>query len=93
MDVLNGQVPADPQIAGWLDVPSCWMPEKQLNSEADVLAGVRHILAEVFSERVDLRSMVRKCLWNGVLVSKRIERAEGEEGDEEHEGDDEDEGY
>lgn len=50
-------------------------PEAELSSGADVLQGVKHILAEVLSERVDVRGAVRKLLWNGQLVSKRIEAA------------------
>ncbi|MCA9150675.1 MAG: helix-hairpin-helix domain-containing protein, partial [Planctomycetales bacterium] len=49
-------------------------PEKELKSAADVMAGTRHILAELISERADLRSTVRRVLSSGELVSKRIER-------------------
>ncbi len=87
MDVLGGQLPSDPR-ALTARCEELLDAEKQLHSEADVLTGVRHILAEVFSERVDLRSIARKCLWNGTLVCKRIERAEGDEGDSESDDDD-----
>jgi uncharacterized protein len=56
-------------------------PAKELHSSADVLAGVRHILAEVLSERADLRSLVRRCLWNGALISKRIEHTDTDDED------------
>ena len=42
--------------------------EKELNSTADVLTGVGHILAEMISERVDLRALARKGMWTGTLV-------------------------
>jgi uncharacterized protein len=52
-------------------------PEAKLNSVDDVLAGVRHILAEQFSERSDLRSRLRRILQrSGRLVSTRIEPSE-----------------
>ncbi len=49
-------------------------PEKELPSGAEVLAGARHILAEILSERGDLRSLARRHLWGGRIVSKRIEQ-------------------
>ena len=49
--------------------------EKELKSTADVLTGVGHILAEMISERVDLRALARRGMWTGTLVSKRIENA------------------
>ncbi len=45
----------------------------ELPTPAEVLQGVKHLLAEILSERVDLRAQVRKVLWDGQLVSKRIE--------------------
>lgn len=48
-------------------------PANELPTAADVLQGVKHLLAEILSERVDLRAQVRKVLWDGQLVSKRIE--------------------
>ncbi|MBM98080.1 MAG: transcriptional accessory protein Tex [Planctomycetaceae bacterium] len=55
--------------------------EKELNSTADVLTGVGHILAEMISERVDLRALARKGMWTGTLVSKRIENAQQADGE------------
>jgi uncharacterized protein len=57
-------------------------PELELHSVSDVLAGVRHILAEVFSERADIRALSRRLMWNGQLVSKRIERSEADDDDD-----------
>src|SRR5262249_21200723 len=49
-------------------------PDKQLNSAADVLLGVGHILAEDFSERADLRGRLRKIVKKtGQLVSAKTE--------------------
>ena len=48
-------------------------PEQQLPTTAEVLLGVGHILAEMFSERSDLRSVTRRHMWGGKIVSKRIE--------------------
>jgi len=49
-------------------------PDKQLKSVADVLLGVGHILAEQFSERVELRSALRGIFrQSGQLVCSRIE--------------------
>src|SRR5438552_12967901 len=39
-------------------------PEKGLNTPEDVLAGVKHILAEVLSELADLRGAVRRLVWD-----------------------------
>ena len=55
--------------------------EKELNSTADVLTGVGHILAEMISERVDLRALARKGMWTGMLISKRIENAQQADGE------------
>ncbi len=55
--------------------------EKELNSTADVLTGVGHILAEMISERVDLRALARKGMWTGTLISKRIENAQQADGE------------
>ncbi len=71
LEVLNGAPAAedlDVRCAAFVD------PEKELPTVDDVLAGVGHILAEVLSERVDLRSLARRGMWNGTLVSKRIDR-------------------
>lgn len=49
-------------------------PDKKVNSIADALLGAGHILAERFSERVDLRQQLRDILERtGVLCSVRIE--------------------
>jgi transcriptional accessory protein Tex/SPT6 len=47
---------------------------KQLHDVGDVLAGVKHILAEYVSERPDVRGALRAFLWDtAVLRSKRVE--------------------
>lgn len=49
-------------------------PDKGVPTAADALLGVGHILAEVFSERADLRQRLRKILRkSGKLVSQKIE--------------------
>jgi transcriptional accessory protein Tex/SPT6 len=54
-------------------------PDKQVNTPADALLGVGHILAEDFSERADLRDRLRKILKRtGKLVSTRIETEDRE---------------
>lgn len=47
--------------------------EKELNTPKDVENGVRHLGAEYYSEQLELRSIVRRYLWNGTLSSKRVE--------------------
>jgi transcriptional accessory protein Tex/SPT6 len=52
-------------------------PDKQVNTVADALLGVGHILAEDFAERADLRERLRKIIRRtGKLVSARIETEE-----------------
>lgn len=52
-------------------------PDQKLATVDDVLAGVRHILAEQFSERSDLRSRLRRIVQRtGRLLSSRIEPSE-----------------
>ena len=49
-------------------------PDKQVNTPADALLGVGHILAEDFGERADLRERLRRILKkSGKLVCTRIE--------------------
>ena len=56
-------------------------PDKHLNSVAEVLHGVGHLLAERFGERAEVRSRLREILQRtGQLVSTRIETAERDEG-------------
>lgn len=51
--------------------------DRQLNSVAEVLHGVGHLLAERFSERADVRSRLRKIYYRtGKLVSSQVESAE-----------------
>jgi protein Tex len=51
--------------------------DRQVNTVADVLLGVGHILAEDFSERADLRGRLRKIVKrSGQLVSAKTEIAE-----------------
>jgi len=48
-------------------------PDQGLNSVADVLLGVGHLIAERFSERADLRGKLRRILHrSGKLVSTRV---------------------
>jgi uncharacterized protein len=57
-------------------------PDRQINNIGDVLLGVGHILAEVISERADLRGRLRSILEEtGRLVSNNIE-GEGKESKE-----------
>ncbi|HVU90319.1 MAG TPA: Tex family protein [Pirellulales bacterium] len=57
-------------------------PDRQINNIGDVLLGVGHILAEVISERADLRGRLRSILEEtGRLVSNNIE-GEGKEAKE-----------
>lgn len=59
------------------------VPDKGLNTVEEVLQGVRHLLAEMFSERVDIRARLRKSLRrDGVLICSKIEsvKTEGNEG-------------
>jgi uncharacterized protein len=54
-------------------------PANQLDTVADVLCGVGHLLAENYSERADLRAKLRKILHRtGNLVSTKIESGEDE---------------
>ncbi len=49
-------------------------PEKGLTSVPEVLQGLRHLLAERFSESPHLRQALRRVLWReGKLVSSRLE--------------------
>ena len=70
-----GVTDLDSSLAPFVD------PEKSLSTVNDVKIGVGHILAERFSERPDLRTLVRRYIWTGQLVSKRIENPadDGEE--------------
>ncbi|MFO0901911.1 MAG: Tex-like N-terminal domain-containing protein [Pirellulales bacterium] len=74
LEILN----ADPAAADLVArAQSLVNPEKKLNTVDEVLAGVRHILAEQFSERSDLRSRLRRILQrSGKFVSTRIEPSE-----------------
>ncbi|GIW93345.1 MAG: RNA-binding transcriptional accessory protein [Pirellulaceae bacterium] len=55
-------------------------PDKGLKSAADVLQGVRHLMAERFSESAELRRTLRRTLWkHGVLVSQRAESPKAQE--------------
>ncbi len=73
-EVLNGAPSAanlDARAADYMN------PDKGLPTAADVLLGVGHILAEVFSERAELRQRLRKILRkSGRLVSQRIENVD-----------------
>ena len=51
--------------------------DRQLNSVAEVLHGVGHLLAERFSERADVRSRLRKIYYRtGKLVTTKVETPE-----------------
>ena len=76
-EVLNSTADAAPLgelAAKYVD------PEKDLANDEAVLSGVRHLLAEHFCNRAELRSMLRRHLWHhGLLVSKKVdERPDGE---------------
>ena len=54
----------DPAVANLHEVLATMVnPEKELNTPADVLAGVQHILAEQIAETADVRATVRCILW------------------------------
>jgi uncharacterized protein len=55
-------------------------PERELATPEQVLEGVRHILAEMISESVDVRSAVRNVLWDTgkLCTSKSDKLAEGQ---------------
>ena len=54
-------------------------PEKELNSVDQVLSGAQHIIAELFSERADVRGRLRKILRKTAkLQCSRIEPAKQE---------------
>ncbi len=83
LEVLNatGEVlDLDSRCVAYIDA------EKKLETTADVLVGVGHLLAEMLGDRADLRAMARKRMWDGTLVSKRIENAAeaGDQDDESH---------
>lgn len=70
-DVLHGRLGPDELSQRATELIS---PERELASVQDVLAGVRHILAEAFSERADLRERLRRLIrQQGYLVSNRAE--------------------
>jgi protein Tex len=73
-EILQGSEAAadlDRRAADFVD------PDHQVNTVADVLLGVGHILAEDFSERADLRGRLRRILKKtGQLVSAKTEIAE-----------------
>ena len=53
--------------------------DKGLKSQADVLLGVGHLIAEQFSERADLRETLRKIVRNsGKIVCSRLPTPEDE---------------
>lgn len=55
-------------------------PDQGLATVDDVLLGVQHILAEVFSERADVRGRLRKIMQrSGQVVCSRIEPTKAEE--------------
>ena len=79
VDVLEANVSAtdlENRVADFVD------EKNQLATTADVLAGVRHLLAERFSERADLHGRLRKIAWRtGKLASTRIVKPTSEEAD------------
>jgi protein Tex len=55
-------------------------PDRGLNSPDDVLAGVRHIIAEWFSERADVRGKLRSIFHrSGKVICSRMEPAAARE--------------
>jgi uncharacterized protein len=63
----------DPAVVDFAEVlPTLVNPEKGLNSEADVRAGVGHIVAEVIADTAEARHAVRLKLWEtGKLTATR----------------------
>jgi uncharacterized protein len=71
--ILTGSEDADLQTLAEALVD----PDKQLTTVDEVLAGLRHIIAETYSERVDLRQSLRKIFRNTAqLISKGVPPAE-----------------
>lgn len=65
----------DPAVAQLDQVlPGLVDPDKWLLNTDDVLAGVKHILAEMVSDSADVRGPLRNYIWDqGVLTAVRIE--------------------
>ena len=58
----------DDLISGLVDA------DKQLNATDDVIAGLRHIIAEIISESVEVRGVLRAFLRDsGLLTAKRVD--------------------
>jgi uncharacterized protein len=72
----------EPAVANLAEIVAGMVnPEKQLNSPEEVLAGVKHILAERIAETAEVRSPARHVLWDsGELVSSKAENVSDEQG-------------
>jgi protein Tex len=69
--LIDGEIPADQWEAR---VASHVREEGEPQSAAEVIQGVRHLLAEYFSERVELRDRLRKLIrQTGKLVVTKLE--------------------
>ncbi len=60
-------------------LPGMVNPEKQLNTEDEVLTGLQHILAEKISEDAEVRHIARGVLWAGILQTTRAPSADAVE--------------
>jgi len=72
---LAEEILADAPAVADLDarLPDFVSSDKELHSVADVLLGVGHLLAEWYSQRADIRDLVRQRLYErGRLVSRRV---------------------
>jgi len=66
----------DPAVANLGEVlPAMVNPEKGLQTPEDILAGVKHLLAESVAETADVRAAVRSVLWEtGKLTATKSEK-------------------
>jgi transcriptional accessory protein Tex/SPT6 len=74
----------DPAVANLLDVlPTLINPDKGLPGALEVEAGLKHIVAELFSEFAPLREALRQVLWEtGRLTAHRAEGVPDRAGNE-----------
>lgn len=71
----------DPAVANLTELlPTLVNPEKGLNTPAEVLDGVQHILAEQIADTADLRGAIRLLLWDSarLCTSKNENLPEGQ---------------
>lgn len=53
-------------------LPGVVDPEKQLNSVDDVIAGLKHIIAEFIADCADARDAARRMVWQGKIASSKV---------------------